>query len=224
MWLLPELVCGDRKWRLPLSDRLVAWLVLALGEPGRSSQVAALAKLLGRFPPLALWTVGATGRWDQLPPASVNALADGLLDVLLDAAFRLEQSHETSSATGVLELPSTSTLGPTSAGCERLCAEGMARCVRAGLFAPPTAADGCPAWLVMEGDLAADLANCPPAGCGADTRAESAASDAMEAALAAQWPSCLNRLRRQLQLERQFNEALEREKLASLRQLAYGAS
>jgi signal transduction histidine kinase len=235
---------GGARW-LPLAEHVAAVLIEALLEVDQPQRSARLADQMRRDPALLLWSVLRAGRWQAAPPRDVNEVADWLAAHLLDVfAWPAEAPNA--------RAPGADAGGRASAArFARLAAERVARAfvARQGERGEPACLFALLAdaeeWFVGVEEAAASLPGGEsflPAWLAALRVEEESATPDGEAREAGKevernWRSAplggrgglalrrlAERLRRLRELEQDFAAALEREKLDSLKELAYGAS
>lgn len=91
MWLLPANAAGDRTVRLPLTDRAahrVSATLLIEDAERRNEQWRAL---LAEEPPLLLWALGSASEFRDAPPRSLRQVANWCDSVGLTAFTRVER-------------------------------------------------------------------------------------------------------------------------------------
>ncbi len=225
MWRLPKLEWKDSVWRLPLAAGAAGRLAIALlEEPAECER--RLAELLRSDPALTLWVMCRAPGWRESPPRDatgpaewlLQAILGGFFDVESDASFAAAQLARSSDGYAASSLPADEP--ETENWAATLLHDAIARLSGSGPPANHGLLRDCswfPVWLQSaeigpvvhtrdcESDLA-DQAN-PP-----------------NAVMSGLLSRVIHRVRRLHELETQFAAVLEREKIAALRELAYGAS
>lgn len=211
MWQLPPLEWKDSVWRLPLGTHTAAEFVLALfAEPDACQRQ--LAQILCADAALTMWTVCRAGKWRDKPPTDSVELAEWLIQIaipqgLLSVEPTCDKVEELSQW-----FPGATT------NWEKCSARLRNWLVRAGLVGNGDSWQDCPwfpTWLDTSAAGAADTDSEVPPAPPASERNRT---------LAELLPRVLYQIQRLHALETNFSGTLEREKLAALRELAYGAS
>lgn len=219
MILLPPLTAGSRIWRLPLSNHAALRLTNALLHESGDERRELLARLLDEEPALLLWCVCRAADFCHAPPANLLSVADWFDKHALTELFS-EQRGE-SRALLVVE--------PTSA------ATGSDDVSFSSLRIAPRLLSECGPAVSLDDD-SADT-SCLPAWLGTRLRTERSPpdhsltfslepGDAPETGdtSAVDFSLLARRLSRLRELESRFAATVEQEKLAALKELAYGAS
>jgi len=234
---LPPLVQGSASWHLPLSEEAAGRMLAAVLAEPRTARIRCWTDLLRHEPTIVLWAVCRGDHWRHDPPAGVNAVAAWFAD----AAPRVLQWPEPVAPRA--EPPPESRVDWTAKARESVAAARCAAHVAGesddgaaylrGLL--ETASD----WLSLSGPSPRSIREAVwPAWLIPGSRTDrSDWQPAWEAAVAAcrDWtprtprsefllPAVMRRLGRLHQLEHEFEKTLENEKLAALKELAYGAS
>jgi hypothetical protein len=212
MWRL-KLEWEESAWRLPLQTGSAATLVSALLEEPASCQQR-LGDLLQTDAGLLLWVVCRAPDWRESPPSSAAGPAEWLHFAILNGLFEVEPDSHVPEQAGPNSAPRRAESGNWAADLLHGTAAQLA-----GPGASDVVLRECPWFPRWLHDPEVLLVEQPPA----RSDRVASASPGIEA-LASCLPRVLNRTRRLYLLESEFAAQLEREKLASLRQFAYGAS
>ena len=242
MWLLPKLEWNGIVWQLPLDVDAASALVIALlGDPAISTE--RLTGVLQASPALQLWVLCQAPGWRQSPPRHLGELAEWLLLAIQNGAFFVEPgeaSHESDAARQQsADVKSSSTAMTTQplaslTALPEMCQESL----ESGLIRD---CPWFPVWLRTSNEgnreLVAEKKTSKQRGSSTHqasqvgtvrkkkTSAKQNESHAIPGAdVARLLPRALQQAHRAHRLENEFASTLEREKLAALRELAYGAS
>lgn len=250
MWQLPPLRWQHAQWRLTLRAEQSCQFALALIAAGED-QLRRLANLLVRSPELVLWSLCRGSAWQDRPPGSPEELAGWLADYLhgdepfelspREAAPLLAEDPEpypailASGPAWSVELlqPSwlsltelwestTGDLRPPFDEIPWLPLWLRSRLPTSPLADPPSVTVTLPADdpLAEEDDVeTADQEDALASSGGAAPSGDTGMRE-----LAGMLPDLVLRARRLARIEQDFAGQLEREKLAAMRELAYGAS
>ena len=231
---LPSVCFDSFQWRLPLCDASTVRLVDAMSAGDRSRRVEDLAETLLEDPSLALWAVCASRDTLGGSAANVAALAgwlagDGRDALAAEADDGLKERPDAESAMRLAELAARAVA--TRRGAQRAGASPEAQLTallsdadRWFSAVGPAVEPGClPAWLAEARTDAADAAR------NASARFRDDSDEVKQRWLVAIPEAgtmlarlCL-RLARLERAESDFDRTLETEKLAAMKQLAYGA-
>ena len=224
MWQLPQLEWQGTVWRLPLGVESAAELVLALLDEPETCQ-RKLAELVRTDSALAMWIVCRAARWHDAPPSNAGELAEWLAQTAIpNGLFHVESSPNfdrtsQSAKRTLLRRPAIRQEQVASVDWAAvLLQDAWEWLVRNGLAGSRQAWRECPwfpSWFDTSNVAAAQPGSAP---------APAMQNSEQQWALANLLPRVLQKIHRLHALETEFSTTLEREKLAALRELAYGAS
>jgi signal transduction histidine kinase len=234
---LPLLEWQGSVWRLPLREESAARFVAALlDEPEIAKQ--RLVELLTDDPALLLWVVCRAPSWRAEPPQDPLVVADWLLHAAVPGGQLEPLDAHPDSDRDRSSQPEQREIDVGHGSCSTRHVDGSvnwavqalrgARSIWGDSGPPidgPTIQDcpWLPDWLRWEESE-------PPIGRDTPSIAEGGNGEAMvvrpgiQAEIASRLPRVVQLVRRLHTLESQFDAAVEREKIAAMRELAYGAS
>ncbi len=236
---LPPLVHGSARWHLPLTEAAASRVLAAVVTEPRDARIARWVSVLRLDPALVLWGVCRADCWRARPPAGLGELAAWFADraplvLQWPATLRAEEAAAENTAwtaraqDAVAAAQQTAReAGQNDQGAAYL--HGLLAHAAEWLnnWGPPPDSLPQPPWPSWLFPLSRteDRSRPPPrpepvpAAADADIEAASETSTA-ESPL----PDVMRKLQRLHRLEHDFQNALETEKLAALKELAYGAS
>ena len=242
MWLLPKLTSGDQIWQLPLSEHSAAQLVLALLDENTRDVEARMGRVLQRDPLLTLWVLCRAPHWIQSPPANWSDLASWLqnhiveeFEGLVPATVPQRERWATFAVRSFENSPGFSTPQRAGSSHETFRHSFLAQAARWFSSSGPEIPteprtdnfSNIPRWIWSADDRSepdhhqnTDRGNDE---ISAEVR-KGLQPDQAVVELSGTLPFVVAKMKRLADLETRFTLALEREKLESLRQLAYGAS
>lgn len=219
MWQLPQLEWQGTVWRMPLGVDTAAELVLALLEEPETC-LRKLANLVRTDASLAMWIVCRASKWQDAPPSHAGEFAEWLVHTAIpNGLFQVEPNPDFDRATqhsGLLFRQRG--LEVNADWAQAILQDAWVWLVRHGLADTSQAWRDCP-WLPRWLDTSIVVADqFPSESVIAMPPGES------QQVLARLLPRLLQQIQRVHALETSFSATLEREKIAALRELAYGAS
>ena len=238
MQYLPRLTCGTRCWQLPLSDATAAMLAEALLVTNSAERQDLYARSLMQDPPWTLWAICRIDELTDSAPTTIQTVADWLVGRALDL---LSVEHwDPSPISTCVDNPKRETWADfvysgVIAAADAEPEQAIARLVSPFLqwlstTGTPISREDlergrtcAPEWLIPRLPLSSPTeSNRMPraSSVGAATRRDWLATVPGAGRQLAQLVSTLNRLN---QLDHQFDQLVEEEKLRSLKQFAYGA-
>ena len=252
MRCLPPLVAGQRRWVLPMADASVVALGGLLLAEASSQLVSSWAELLLGDPPLALWAASMADRAGDVPPQSVESLAQWLAERALDL-FRWEagtfqwiepgdseldgDGDRVAAAVEMAEVAAQSSATPGDAARDRSVLLGLLGNAAGWFASPADAASFLPRWLGASEEIligsAKKVAGTPTIQVWCPVPATLERCRQIATAARARWlapqsaadllPALTAKLARLAALENRFDDVLQTEKLEAMAEFAAGA-
>jgi signal transduction histidine kinase len=231
MWSLPELEWGVQTWRLPLCERTAAGLALVLlGDPSQSP--GQLKSILQADPVLTLWLVCRATRWAHSAPTSWTELANWL-GSRITSEFGSLQTTDTQKRERWSRVAERSRRESTTQ-TENFDPQFLKLAIHwfesaqtgAEFVSSVREAPWFPHWIpaVEVGPEPQDQVSNPMSDAGMAMIGLWLSPAPRDIELSELLPSIIQKFNRLRDLETALRATLEKEKLESLRQLAYGAS